>query len=429
MCVKWLATVRSPRNRAVGNLAIGAPFGDENRDTTLGRSEPLLTTAPADAAELLTRLLDPGQSPESLEAVQRREDRVAGRTLLPRASMDDAERKQRAGPPVGISDGFVLRDRLLQEQAGPCDVAVGGGDEPAGSRYGGEHPLARNPRRVGFPDVDEPGGVVRPTQLQEELGVVGCPPADARLAPRERRRQPFGLLEPLCSTRRISAPERDESQDCVVLRQTDMRGLRVGEPERPLGMPACELEVAAMDGDDGDRKVILRHLQPVLGRDVVRAAGVRSREIPAPREELDPGEAPESPSGARLVPLAPLSVLALEQRASLVPLRRRRECVHDRLCPLAHQLLAADGVREVVCHRREILRRLGLADEPAEDRLHRARAPTEHVVVDVVGELEGCASVVEASLESRGPRDAAVNDRSERRARRRFAQGLLEQAD
>ncbi|MFL6013184.1 MAG: hypothetical protein ACJ74P_02595 [Gaiellaceae bacterium] len=214
-----------------------------------------------------------------------------------------------------------------------------------------------------------------------------------------------------------------------MLRQNDVHGLRAAEPERPLGMLACELELPAMNGDHGDRKVILRHLEPVLDRGVVGAGGVLGRELPAPGEELDPGEAPESPSGARLVPLVPLPVLALEQRASLVPLRRRGKGVDDRLRALAHQLLAADGVGEVVCHRREILRRLGLADEPAEDGVHRASASPEHVVVDVVGELERCACVREASLGSRDPRDAAVDDRSERGARRRLAQGLLEQGD
>src|SRR4051812_38062639 len=119
-----------------GDLAIGAALGNEDRHAALGRRQPFLARAPADAAELLLRLLDPDQCAEALEAVERREDRLAGRTLLPRAAMDDAECKQRAGVTVGISDGFVLRDRLLQEHGGPFHVAGGGGDEPAGSRCG-----------------------------------------------------------------------------------------------------------------------------------------------------------------------------------------------------------------------------------------------------------------------------------------------------
>ena len=58
-------------------------------------------------------------------------------------------------------------------------------------------------------------------------------------------------------------------------------------------MLARELELAAMDGNHSDRKVVLRHLEPVLDRDVVGAGGVRGRERPAPGPELDPCEAPE----------------------------------------------------------------------------------------------------------------------------------------
>ncbi len=88
-------------------------------------------------------------------------------------------------------------------------------------------------------------------------------------------------------------------------------------------------------------------------------------------------------------------VLALEERTGLVPPGGRREGVHDGERRLLHELLAADGGREVVRPRQEIPRRLRVAGEPAEDGLHGARARPEHVVVELLGELERRAGVLE----------------------------------
>src|SRR5207237_358124 len=100
----------------------------------------------------------------------------------------------------------------------------------------------------------------------------------------------------------------------------------------------------------------LRHLEAVLDRDVVGASGVLGRERPAPGPELDPGEAPERAGAPRLVALAPVPVLALEHGAGLVPPGRRREGVHDGQRRLLHELLAADGGRELARTRRELRR-------------------------------------------------------------------------
>ena len=149
-------------------------------------------------------------------------------------------------------------------------------------------------------------------------------------------------------------------------------------------MLACELELAAMDGDDGDRKVVLRHLEAVLDRDVVRASGIVGRELPTSGPELDPGKAPERAGAARLVPLAPRLVLPLEQCARFVPLRGRRERVHDRLRRLLYQPLAAERSREMLGQRQEIAGCLRLAGEPVEDRQHGAGAHAELVVAQLV---------------------------------------------
>ena len=132
-------------------------------------------------------------------------------------------------------------------------------------------------------------------------------------------------------------PERDEPEDRQVLRRVEPE-LLLGELERSLRVLARELELAAMDGDERDRQVVLRHLEPVLDRDVARAGGVLGRERPAPGPELDPREAPERVGAPRLVALAPLPMLALEQGARLVPPRGRREGVHDGERRLLHQL-------------------------------------------------------------------------------------------
>ena len=186
-------------------------------------------------------------------------------------------------------------------------------------------------------------------------------------------------------------------------------------------MLARELELPAMDGDDGDRKVILRHLEAVLDRDVVRASSVVRRELPTPGPELDPGETPESARAPRLVPVAPLLVLPLEQCAGFVPLRGRREGIHDRLRRLLYQPLAAERRREMLGQRREVAGRLPLAGEPVEDRLHGAGAYPKLVVVKPLGQLERSSGVVEPRAESRYPRQATVNERLESRLGGRLA--------
>ena len=174
-----------------------------------------------------------------------------------------------------------------------------------------KHPLPADAGCVGLPRIDDPTGLVHVAALEEQLGVVGGPPADARLAPAELRGPAVGLDKPVGGGGAIAAPERDEPQDRQVLRRVEHE-LLLRELERSFRMCAGQLEPAAMHGNECDRKVILRHLEAVLDRDVVRVGGVRGRELPAPGPELDPGEAPERAGAPRLVALAPLSLLVLE---------------------------------------------------------------------------------------------------------------------
>ena len=118
-------------------------------------------------------------------------------------------------------------------------------------------------------------------------------------------------------------------------------------------------------------------------RDAYSAASV-----PTSSPELDPGETPERAGAPRLVSVAPLFVLALEQGAGFVPLRDGREGVHDRQRRLPDQQFATDRAREVADPHRKILWCFRFAGEPTEDGLHRAGLSSQQVVVEFVGELE-----------------------------------------
>src|SRR5262249_13245799 len=151
----------------------------------------------------------------------------------------------------------------------------------------------------------------------------------ARLAPREHSRLRLRLREPLPGRRRVALPQRGKSEDGEVLRRME-RELLPGELEGTRGVLARELEPPAMKRNDRDRKVVLRHLEPVLDREVVGRRRVVGGELPAATPELDPRESPERPRAPRLVALAPFGVLALEQGKCFVPPVRAGKRADDR---------------------------------------------------------------------------------------------------
>ena len=91
-------------------------------------------------------------------------------------------------------------------------------------------------------------------------------------------------------------------------------------------MFARKLELATVRGDDGDRQVDPRHLEPILGHQVVRTLGVLGRELPSARPQLEPREALQRLGRRQIVAVAGLLVLALEQRTC-----RARVAEPDRL--------------------------------------------------------------------------------------------------
>src|SRR5437870_3822436 len=82
--------------------------------------------------------------------------------------------------------------------------------------------------------------------------------------------------------------------------------------------------------------------------------------------------------------------------------------------------------------RRE-LRRFRVTDDPAENGLYHLRAPSEHVVVETLGEVERDAGVLERSHvpapEACRPREPGLDDRLQRRPRGCLAQSVFEERD
>ena len=76
-----------------GDLAVRPPLGDKRGDALLGRCQPLVACATADASELRARLCDPRRRAQLPEPSERLDNRVASRTLLPRATSEHPERE------------------------------------------------------------------------------------------------------------------------------------------------------------------------------------------------------------------------------------------------------------------------------------------------------------------------------------------------
>ena len=108
MCVRWLATVRSPRKSAAATSRFVRPSATSAATRCSAGVRPSGAGAAADPPELGAGLLGPAGRAERLEAGERRLDRLPGRPLLPRTPPDDAEREQRPRPAERIADRLVL---------------------------------------------------------------------------------------------------------------------------------------------------------------------------------------------------------------------------------------------------------------------------------------------------------------------------------
>ena len=288
----------------------------------------------------------PAGGSDLLEPRDRRLDRHAGGALLAVAPPDDAEREQRSRPPERVSDAPRAGQPPARAGRRPIDVAARGGDEPSAARHVREDPFA--PERVR-----------RPSPRCRAASVASSISPELEQQPRHGRRSTSGCSaratrawprccsasgQPLRGRGTIAAPERDQPEDRQVLGGWSPNCSSASSSARSECC-ACELELAAVDGDEGDREVVLRHLEAVLDRDVVGARSVRGRELQRPAQSSTQAR----PQSARALRGSSRSRHSWCSRSSSTRRRPRRAAqrVDDRQRRLLDEPIAADGAREV----------------------------------------------------------------------------------
>ena len=123
-------------------------------------------------------------------------------------------------------------------------------------------------------------------------------------------------------------------------------------------------------------------------------------------------------------------MLALEQGSRLLPPEGGRADADEGKRRLLDELRPADGGRKVV---RSVwkLRRFRIAADPPDHGVHNPGTRSQHVVLEIVGEIKCCTRMFERSHVSRSkacrPRESAMDERLERRSRLRLTKGFLEQ--
>ena len=225
MWVRWPATVRSPRNSAAATSRFVRPSATRAATRCSAAVSPSSRVRPPIRPSSPCALVDPGGRPELLEAAERRLDRFAGaRASAAPAAGRCRVRAAREPGRTGSPTVLVLRDRLLQQGSGAVRRLRWAAATRPRHRVTCASTQSRPTRAASaLPDVEDAHRVGDPPELEEKLRVVGGPPADARLAPTDRRGPLVGRAEPLRRRGRISAPERDESQDRHVLRRVERR--------------------------------------------------------------------------------------------------------------------------------------------------------------------------------------------------------------
>jgi hypothetical protein len=97
-----------------GDLTVRSPLGDEFGDPLLGRCQPLLPSAAADASELGLGSLDPGRGTELLESFERLGDRITSPALLPGATANHAQSEESTGLSIKIAELVVTGVRTVE---------------------------------------------------------------------------------------------------------------------------------------------------------------------------------------------------------------------------------------------------------------------------------------------------------------------------
>ena len=378
MCVRWLATVRSPRKSAAATSRFVRPSATRAATRCSAAVSPLLARAPSDAPELVLAPSRPRWLRRAARSRRARPGARRGRRAFCRSRLRTMPSARRArARPYGIADRLVLRDRLLEERCGPSRaIPRRRSTQAAAARRVREHPLAAEPSRVGLPDVEESRPRRRRARGSSSASTWSrAPPADARLAPPERRCLLVRLAEPLEALGHVSTPERGEPEHRQVLRRVE-RELLLRKLEGSLRMLARERRAAR-----GGRRRPRSADDPGAPR---ARTGSRCR-APAP-----PGR-PRAPSGrprtrATRDPRARGHSAARLARAT--PRARARTTRGPRLSSTtARSVFTTASVASCTscapptavaksCGRAGKRRRLRVADHPAEDRLRPpGRAP------------------------------------------------------
>ena len=176
MCVRWLATVRSPRNSAAATSRFVRPSATRSATRRSAAVSPSSRVRPPMRPELGARPLDPAGRPELLEAGERRARSPRGPARFCRArrrtmpSASSARARPKESPTASCCATACSRS-----DSGPIDVALGGGHETAAPRHVREHPVAAEPRRIRLPGVEDAHRLVDPAELEQRLDVVGGP--------------------------------------------------------------------------------------------------------------------------------------------------------------------------------------------------------------------------------------------------------------
>jgi hypothetical protein len=135
MCVRWLATVRSPRKSAAATYT----------------------------PQLRLAALDPCHGAELLESGERLEDGFARRTLLSRTPASDAEGEKGTGSSVRIVELSMPCRRALEQHDRLVDVPTGGRDLAAAAENVGKNPVPCSSQGVGLPLAQDVERLVDPT--------------------------------------------------------------------------------------------------------------------------------------------------------------------------------------------------------------------------------------------------------------------------
>ena len=416
MCVRWLATVRSPRNSAAATSRFVRPSATSAATRRSAAVSPSSRVRPPMRPELAARPLDPGRRSELLE--RRRAPLRSPRG--PRASAVRASGRRRARAARGPGRTGRRRPRAARPPArgataAPSTSPSGGGDEPAAARHLREHPASG--RAASRPPPRRRG----PAPRRRSGRARAAPPRSRRV--HERR---LGSPQPSSAACRSASPSQLRGRRRSPLQSATSprtaRCMRRVEAELLLASSSARSECARASSS-WPRWTATHAIgrwscgisSPYWTRmSCARAAwSAASSQRPAQNSTHESSQSARALRGSSRSRHSRYSRSSSARAASLSTRReerpRHRDCVAS--CTSSR---VADGGREARAH---APRTPGASASP-DDRGRERRASTsaldaKRVVVEVVGELERRARMLERRSETvpeaRRPREPAVD--------------------